>query len=200
VNYIDLWGLDSALLTEKGGVFGAGHSAHAVQNYDEFGNFTGWTVYEVGITQKGALSSNPLDPVQALWAGSLGGSSAGSTSGSGAGTTMGISTTIVGTQVASMIMVGVNTYTVNNLNELPSRFDRITVFNTSNAEDDLIRAASEQLGKDFDKYNILTNNCSQYSAASLTAGGLNTTQNPIPNVAHTYAESNNKDRIVNKGR
>jgi hypothetical protein len=40
----------------------------------------------------------------------------------------------------------VNIYTVNNLNELSARFDRITVFSTTHAEDDIIRATSEQLG------------------------------------------------------
>jgi RHS repeat-associated protein len=99
VNWVDPWGLDSALLTEKGGVFGAGHSAHAVQNYDNSGNVTGWTVYEVRPTEGTYLSSNPLDPAQAVFAGSLGGSSAGSTSGDVAGTTVGAGTTIVGTQV-----------------------------------------------------------------------------------------------------
>jgi hypothetical protein len=196
VNWVDLWGLDSALLTDKGGVLGAGHSAHAVQNYDESGNFIGWTVYEVRPTEGDFLSSNPLDPIQAVLAGLLGGSSIGSTYGSEAGTISGVGTTIVGTSVVSKVMVGVNTYNVNNLDELPNRFDRITVFNTTLVEDDLIREASKQLGKNFGEYYVLTNNCSQYSASSLAAGGLLTTQNPIPNIAHSYADNKNEDRIV----
>jgi hypothetical protein len=200
VNWVDLWGLDSALLTDKGGVFGAGHSAHAVQNYNDSGNITGWTVYEVGRSEKGALSSNPLDPIQAILAGSIGGSSIGSTSGGTAGSTTGTGTAAVGLTAASAVMVGVNKYEVSSLKELPDRFDRITVFNTTPAEDKSIKDASEQLGKDFGNYNVLKNNCSQYSAASLAAGGLMTTQNPVPNTAHTYADNMNKDRISDKGK
>jgi RHS repeat-associated protein len=193
VNWVDPWGLDSALLTEKGAIFGAGHSAHAVQNYDESGTVTGWTIYEVGIAGKGALSSNPLDPSQALLAGSLGGSTVGTVSGSEAGIIAGTGTIIVGTIVASEIRVGVNTYTVT---ELPARFDRKTVFSTTRAEDESIRNASEQLGKDFGEYNVLTNNCSQYSAASLASGSLKTTQFPIPNIAHAFADIMNQARIA----
>jgi RHS repeat-associated protein len=195
VNWIDPWGLDSALLTKKGSVFGAGHSAHAVQNYDAYGNVTGWTVYEVGPTSGSYLSSNPLDPIQAVLAGSLGGSSVGSTSGINAGIRAGTGTTLVGRAVASIVMVGVNTYTVG-LNDFPDQFNRITVFNTTSEEDNLIRNASKQLGENFGKYNILTNNCSQYSAAALAAGGLKTTQFLVPNIAHTYADKNNESRIA----
>jgi hypothetical protein len=38
--------------------------------------------------------------------------------------------------------------------------------------------ASEQLGRDFGNYNFTTNNCSQYSAAALATGGLNTESDP----------------------
>jgi RHS repeat-associated protein len=195
VNYVDLWGLNSALLTDKGSVLGAGHSAHAVQNYDESGAPTNWTVYEVGRTTGEHFSSNPLDPIQAVLAGSAGGSSIGSTSGSGSGTVAGSATAAGGGTAAALVSVGVNTYQVDDLNEL-SRFDRVTEFNTTRAEDDAIRNASVQLGQNFGNYNVLTNNCSQYSAASLAAGGLNTTQNPVPNVAHNYADKNNEERIA----
>jgi hypothetical protein len=133
--------LDSALLTERGII---GHSAHAVQNYDELGNVTGWTVYEVRPTAGRYLSSNPLDPTQAVLAGSLGGSSVGTTSGGEAGIVAGAGTTIVGSIVAPMVTVGVNTYNVNNLSELPDRLNRITVFNTTRTEDESIRKGSEQ--------------------------------------------------------
>jgi RHS repeat-associated protein len=130
VNWVDLWGLNSALLTDKGSVLGAGHSAHAVQNYDDSGAPTDWTVYEVGptITTKGVehLSGNPLDPIQAVLAGSAGGSSIGSTSGSGSGTVAGSSTAAGGGTAAARVPVGVNTYHVGDLSEL-SRFDRVTV-------------------------------------------------------------------------
>jgi hypothetical protein len=172
------------------------NSDHAVQNYDDSGAPTDWTVYEVGPTKDGvkALSGNPLDPIQAVLAGSAGGSSIGSTSGSGSGAVAGSATVGGGGTASALVPVGVNTYNVGDLNEL-SRFDRVTVFNTTQAEDDAIRSASEQLGKDFGNYNVLTNNCTQYSAASLAAGGLKTTQNPVPNVAHTYAENQNKDKV-----
>jgi len=53
--------------------------------------------------------------------------------------------------------------------------------------------------RNFGQYNLLTNNCSQYAAGSLSEGGINTSKNPIPIMAHAYAEKNNSDiRIKNK--
>jgi len=38
-----------------------------------------------------------------------------------------------------------------------------------------------------------------HRANSLAAGGLKTTQNPVPNMANAYAVRNNKDLIKNRG-
>jgi hypothetical protein len=197
--------LESALLTISGNVGGAGHSAHAVRNYDRNGKPTNWTVFEVGPRDSNSgkiayeqLSSNPLDPIQAILAGSLGGSSVSSSSGIASGSTSGTFSTAGGTVVTYVIHAGVSLYTVYSLNELKGEFDRITIFNTTREQDQSIFNASRIYGENFGNYNILTNNCSQYAARALAAGGINTTNNPIPNVAHTYAEKNNKDKIKNK--
>jgi len=143
-------------------------------------------------------SYSSLNPLNAFLAGSIGGSSVSSSSGVGNGIAAGIGITIAGGVATSIIESSVSSYIVSNINDLRSEFNNITIFNTTQEQDKSIKNASETNGKEFGQYSLLTNNCSQYAASSLEAGGLSTTQNPIPNAAHAYADKNNKDLIKSK--
>ncbi|GHU09883.1 hypothetical protein FACS1894151_08580 [Spirochaetia bacterium] len=203
VNYLDLWGLDSVLLTKRDSVLTAGHSAHAIRSYDEYGNPQGYTVYEVGPTREDqhTVSSNYLDPSQALLAGLLGGSTIAGLSGIQTGVSVTGGITAIGSLVIGSNItpkVGVNRYEINNLDDLPDTYNRRIVFDTTYVQDKAIRDTSETLGENFGYYNVLTNNCIQYSANSLSAGGVVISNMPvIPNIEHSYILQHNSD-IINR--
>lgn len=72
-------------------------------------------------------------------------------------------------------------------------------FATNKEQDKAVINAAEQYGRNFGSYNI-TNNCSQYTSKALSAGGIETTQHPIPNKANAYARANNKGLVKNDSK
>jgi hypothetical protein len=195
---VDLWGLEAGILTDPKAVMGFGHSALYVETYDENGKSTGYDIYEVGATNNTSrpdetiLSSEPIDRKQLIVAGIIGGSSvkiiSPISSASSSAATVAVSSSF-------LPEAGVHKYHITSLDEIDQRFTNNVGFVTIKNQDELIRAEAEKLGKDFGAYNLLTNNCSQYVANSLTAGGIETSLDPRPNVATDYARDNNEGLI-----
>jgi len=53
------------------------------------------------------------------------------------------------------------------------RYDMQTIFNTSREQDEVVRQAARDEGRDFGQYNLFTNNCAHYTARSLESIGIN---------------------------
>jgi hypothetical protein len=194
VKYVDPDGRVSGFVTDSDSVPVVGHSAMYVEIYDKAGASIGFELYEVGATNhkdvgkinindktgsnSETLSSDMIDLSMALAGSAASGSSAGSAS---AATTVGAG--------SAGLQAGVKREffpTRQALDARLSRYDKVVEFNTTQTQDKAIQQAATQRGTGFGRYNPLLNNCSQYASAVLAAGGVRTTQWPIPNRAHNY--------------
>ena len=205
IKYTDPDGKESGLLTDSDSVPFAGHSAHYVEVYNDDGSSRGFELYEVGPTSEGetgVLSANPIDPIMIILGISASGSASGSSSSGPSGSTAGASSGAAAgsSSSGSSSSSGVGTAGVKveffkdkaSLKKRLERYDRIKVLKTTKEQDIAIQKESQDRGRDFGKYNLFFNNCVQYSASCLKAGGIKTGTSFIPNRVHTYVEKNNK--------
>jgi RHS repeat-associated protein len=211
VKLVDPDGRKSGFVTNEGAVAGAGHSGMWVELYDESGNTSGYAFFEVNPIDKNAFARHGGEPLavwMAMLGGSSGGSSVGSSSSGAGGSSAGYTSGVIVNEVA--IRVGVNEYRFNTREDMEKFIakrwfkdetltDRIrqTVFGTSASQDSLILDAAISEGDSFGRYDILSNNCVQYASKVLSAGGVNTSSQTVPNWSHDYIDRNNHDLIEN---
>ena len=92
-------------------------------------------------------------------------------------------------------------YTQEMINLLKSeaeennRYNNVLIFKTGYEQDLMIAEKARNEGEMFGDYKLLTNNCSQHASKALAAGGIDTTQLLIPNMARNYVKKHNKDII-----
>jgi len=170
-----------------------------VEVYNEDGSSKGFEFYEVGPTNgnnEGFFTHEPLDPSMAMVPGALvSGSSVSSGSGLSSGLISGSSVSGSGGAgiSASNIEAGVKVdfVTAAQLDSRLSRYDRVVEFNTTKDQDQKIRSAAISNAENFGRYNVFTNNCAEYAAKTLRAGGINTSGILVPNWSHDYIIRNN---------
>jgi RHS repeat-associated protein len=206
VKYIDPDGRKSGFVTNEGVVAGAGHSAMWVELYDESGNTSGYAFFEVNPIDKNAFARHGGEPLE-MWMTALGGSSGGSTVGSSSsgagGSSVGSTSGVIVNEAA--VSAGVNEYRFDTRDDMEkfiakrwfndeTSTDRIrqTVLGTSASQDLLIWDAAVSEGDSFGRYDILSNNCAQYASRVLSAGGVNTSSQAVPNWSHDYIDKNNQ--------
>jgi RHS repeat-associated protein len=200
VKYTDPDGRKSGLVTDVRANLGAGHSGIWVERYDENGNLNGFIFLKIFLINKNANYLKGDGKPAANWMANLVGFIAGG---------------IPGAAIANIInevaiRAGVNGYQFktkdemlkfiaqkwyNNTDKETIAKIRQTVFNTSVAQDEAIMAAAVSEGKSFGRYDLLSNNCVQFAARVLSAGGVNTSSITIPNKSHDYIDKNNQALI-----
>jgi len=211
VKYVDPDGKQSGFVTNESAVGRAGHSGMWVELYNENGNSIGYAFFEVNPIDKNAYKSHGGEPL-ARWMVIVGGGSVGSIISGSRGSIAGSS---IGTIInETEIRVGVNEYRFYSSEGVDAKKEmekfianrwfndetatdkiRNTAFGISAAQDLLILEAAISNGDSFGRYDILSNNCAQYASKALSAGGVNTSSQTIPNCAHDYIDKNNSDLI-----
>ena len=66
------------------------------------------------------------------------------------------------------------------------RYDHVITQETSMEQDRAIEQASVELGQNFGRYDVLSNNCTEYSANCLERGGWNVGHKTIPNLERSF--------------
>jgi hypothetical protein len=168
-----------------------------VERYNDAGESIGFSAFEVNPVNSDAYSTHGAVPLDPLMAG-LGGSSVGGSLGGITGSSIGASAGIIANEAVGN-WVGVNEYQFDSREALDDfisgkGFSEIKL-NTNVQQDKSILDAAIFEGDSFGRYNLITNNCSQYASKALSAGGINTTLFPIPNVAHDYIRKNNPELV-----
>ena len=214
-------GRTSGYLNDSDSVGGAGHSAMFVETYDANGNSSGFDLYEVGsvrnengtwvgvgadgnaIKDTEVLSHDSLDESMGNAVGSVIG---GSGLISGSGGSVAINSASSGSAIGQS---GINSVNVESgvfvrhydsyaeMQNAPenSRYNNVITFNTTKSQDIAIRNTAILSGKNFGKYNLFTNNCTQHASGSLKAGGINSTRFLIPNSATRFILKNNSNYV-----
>jgi hypothetical protein len=202
VKYVDPDGRESGLVTDVRANLGAGHSGIWVERYDENGNPNGFIFFEIFLIDKNANYLKGDGKPAANWMANLVGFIVGGI--------QGVAIVNIINEVA--IRAGVNGYEFDTKDKMLEFIAqkwykntdketiakiRQTVFNTSFAQDKAILAAAKSEKKSFGRYDLLFNNCVQFAARVLSAGGVNTSSQAIPNKSHDYIDNNNQV-LINK--
>ena len=221
MRYVDPDGRTSGYLNDSDSVGGAGHSAMFVETYDAKGNSSGFDLYEVGSVRKEngtwvgvGTDGNVIKGTEVLSHDSLDGSMGnafGSVIGgsgliSGSGTCVAMASASSGSAIGQSGINSVNTesgvfvrhydsYTEMQNAPENSRYNNVITFNTTKTQDIAIRNMALLTGKNFGKYNLFTNNCTQHASGALKAGGVNSTRFLIPNLATSFILKNNSSYI-----
>ena len=189
---MDWDGRKSGLLNDSLSVGGFGHSAMFVETYDENGEVNGVDLYEVG---KVFVDENKIVSAQ--------------------GKNFDRKTIKIDDKKLLLEVLDKelaenggkkNTVykrhyeTIEQMSEAVEnqRYNDVLIFNTGYNQDQLIREKARNEGETFGNYNLFGNNCSQHASKALAAGGIDTTQFLIPNVAKIYVKKHNKEIIVSE--
>ncbi len=185
----------SGYLNDSTGAGGFGHSALFVELYDK-GKTCGIAIYEVGSTDQAGnfgrdkFNNNIEDSkkygrtTDVLSHDTVGGvassrNSSGDTDQAG---------------VFVRVYSGTNTEEIlNKMREDPvnQRYDNVLIMDTGRDQDSAIQAAAEERGKNFGRYKVILNNCTEYATNCLKKGGWKTNVKVIPNSERKQLQKNN---------
>ncbi|MDY2840625.1 MAG: hypothetical protein SOT46_09695 [Treponema sp.] len=70
-------------------------------------------------------------------------------------------------------------------------WDNVLIMDTGRDQDSAIQAAAEERVKNFGRYKVIRNNCTEYATNCLKEGGWNTNVKVIPNSERKQLQKNN---------
>ena len=191
VRYTDPDGEKSGLATDSDGVPLAGHSAMYVEVYDDDGNHAGYAFFEVAATSLGKIDLTKGKKI--LSSDKLDASSPPQFNDTNLGKAWAKFARLAN---SAGIQAGVTYEFLASEAELEKRlakYDRVVELSTTDAQDRAIHRAAMNTGSNFGRYNLFSNNCVQFASKALSRGGVNTTNDFIPNKAHGYVLRNNEN-------
>jgi len=197
VKYTDPDGRVSGYLNDSTGAGGFGHSALFVELYDDNGNTSGIAIYEVGATdQEGNFGldkyNQPIRDTEnrttkVLSHAKVGGIASSSNS-SGDTDQAGVFVRKYEGTNAEKILQNMRDDPVNQ------RYDNVLIMSTSKKQDCDIRSEAEDRGKNFGRYKVIRNNCTEYATNCLKEGGWKTNVKVVPNSERKQLLKNNEVR------
>ena len=174
--FTDPSGLDTRLLTDTTGAFGAGHTALMSAVYNEDGAVVGYNIYEVGPRK------DLVVPFQARKK-------------HDEGVTQEV---LSDSGINGSIVVVLEYYPIDSdeLTERLERYNLVTTFNTTPNEDLAINQEAETAGVGFGQYNLFTNMCADHAIGSLAPVGIEPSSRTVdPWNAHLRLVEENPDRV-----
>ena len=202
VRYTDPDGRRSGYLNVSTGAFGNGHSAFFVELYDENGNSAGFRIYEVNSVtdgtaadfsdRSGVRGKNKTERImensRVLSAAPTSGIASSSTSGGYKDSGVFSKDYLIGTEEGKYATrdEAYNAMMLDN-----TCFDYVFVIETTVDQDKAIKAEAENRGKNFGKYYLLSNNCTQFAIECLKKGGWISDNKVRPNSERKSILKNN---------